>query len=729
MTQPTPQLDPFAGQTAAPSGASTTLLGFDLLAIYIALRRSRWWMLAIIAGTIATGIAFTVLSTPIYMAFSSVQINQEREKVLGTESKEDMVSLQDAERFLQTQLDILRSRTVAIAVAEEMNLFGSDDFLEAMNEEAVTTPGPRRTLEEAKREQVIKILRDNLALELPIDSRVVQIGFESPDSRLAARVANSFADSFIRGNLQRRFDSSSYARDFLRDQLTAAQVRLEKSERAAVDYARRTDIVDISGNSKNTTGRNSSLTVDSLVELNQRLATAVANRIEAESRWNRVRSTPALNIPQVQANEAIQRLVQQRAELEAMYKEESERRKEDYPSMRRAAARLSQLDREINVIADSIRQGIRSNYDIALGQETSLRNQVNNFRQQSQEEQTDSIQLSILQREADTNRQQYEFLLRRYNELTAEAGVQSNNLAVVDRAIPPDKPISPNVLLNLLGAIGLGTILAVAFAIARESLFHMVRTPEDVARTLQIPVLGAVPDGGDAMEVREVIADPKSSFYEAINSIRTSLLLSSRSGLPRSLAFTSTQPGEGKSTTCFAMAYALVRSGRKILVIDADLRRPNQHRIFGLDNDRGLSDVLAGGADIQSVIRKDVGSDIDIITAGPIPPNPSELIDTNSLTVLIEKALGTYDCVLIDCPPVLGLADAIVAASAVEGVIYIAESGRNHSRGALTSVQRLRGSGAQIVGAIITRFEADSSGYGNAYAYAYAYSTDHGDRT
>lgn len=726
-----PQLDPFAGQTAAPTGASTTLLGFDLLAIYVALRRSRWWMLAIMAGTIATGVAFTLLSTPIYMSFSSVQINQEREKVLGTESKEDMVSLQDAERFLQTQLDILRSRTVAIAVAEEMNLFGNDDFLDAMKDEPVTNPGPRRTLEEAKREQVIKILRDNLALELPIDSRVVQIGFESPDARLAARVANSFADSFIRGNLQRRFDSSSYARDFLRDQLTAAQIRLEKSERSAVDYARRTDIVDISGNTKNTTGRNSSLTVDSLVELNQRLATAVANRIEAESRWNRVRSIPVLNIPQVQANEAIQRLVQQRAELEAIYKEESERRKEDYPSMRRAAARLGQLDREINVIADSIRQGIRSNYDIALSQETSLRNQVNNFRQQSQEEQTDSIQLSILQREADTNRQQYEFLLRRYNELTAEAGVQSNNLAVVDRAIPPDKPISPNVLLNLLGAIGLGAILAVAFAIARESLFHMVRTPDDVARTLHIPVLGAVPDGGDAMEVREVIADPKSAFYEAINSIRTSLLLSSRTGLPKSLAFTSTQPGEGKSTTCFAMAYALVRSGRKILVIDADLRRPNQHRIFGFDNDRGLSDVLAGGTDIQSAIRKDADSGIDIITAGPIPPNPSELIDTNTLLALVENALEIYDCVLIDCPPVLGLADAIVAASAVEGVIYITEAGRNHSRGALTSVQRLRASGAQIVGAIITRFQADSSGYGNAYAYAYAYaySADHADRT
>ncbi|WP_137869499.1 polysaccharide biosynthesis tyrosine autokinase [Sphingopyxis sp. 2PD] len=724
MIQTTQQLDPFASDVPRTEVSHPTVLGFDMVAIYSALLRSRWWMLAIVFATLTAGIALTLLSTPIYQAAASVQINQEREKVLGTESKEDVVSLQDAERFLQTQLDVLRSRTTATAVADEMNLFNNDEFLTAMGEESATNPGPRQTLEEARREQVIRILQDNLSLNLPVDSRVVQIGFQSSDPRLAARIANSFADSFIRSNLQRRFDSSSYARDFLREQLQEAQLRLEKSERAAVDYARRTNIVDTSGSNGDANRKSSSLTVDSLVELNQKLATVMADRIEAESRWNRVRSIPVLNIPQVQSNEAIQRLVQQKAELEALYSEESERRKEDYPSMRRAAARISQLESEILQLAGAVRQGVKSNYDVAREQENSLRAQVNDFRQQSQEEQTDSIQLSILQREADTSRQQYEFLLRRYNELAAEAGVQSNNLSVVDRAVSPADPVSPNIILNLLGALVLGSLLALVFAIARETLFNMIRTPDDVSRGLHIPVLGAVPDGGDAMQVRDELSDPKSIFYEAINSIRTSLLLSSRSGLPKSIAFTSTQPGEGKSTTCFSLAYALVRSGRKVLVIDADLRRPNQHRIFGIENVLGMSDLLAGGIDLQSAIRKDAKSGVDVITAGPIPPNPSELIETNALKDLIARCHEFYDCVLIDCPPILGLADAIVAASAVDGVIYIAESGRNHSRGALTSVQRLRGSGAHIVGAIITRFEADASGYGNAYAYAYTYSAD-----
>ena len=167
-----------------------------------------------------------------------------------------------------------------------------------------------------------------------------------------------------------------------------------------------------------------------------------------------------------------------------------------------------------------------------------------------------------------------------------------------------------------------------------------------------------------------------------------------------------------------------MRSGKRVLIIDADLRRPNQHKIAGLTNKVGLSDILANsaGVGIADVIRKDNASGVHFITAGPIPPSPSELINTESLSVLIEECLKNYDTVMVDCPPVLGIADAIVVSSAVEGVVYIAESGRNHSRGAATSVHRLQASGASIVGVIVTRFVADSTGYGNAYAYAYEYS-------
>lgn len=724
MTSSSQQVDPFAGSLPANSRSHNFILGFDLVAIYAGMLRNRWWMLAILITTLLVGVALTLLTTPIYRAAASVQINQERERVLGTESKEDVATLMDAERFLQTQLDIIRSRTTAVAVAEESKLFDNEAFLAAMGEEPVNSAAPGQTLDEAKREQVIRLLRENLSLELPIDSRVVQIGFDSSDPRLAARIANSFADSFIRGNLQRRFNSSSYAREFLREQLDAAELKLAKSQRAAVDYAQSTDIVDTSGGGNDATRKKSSLTVDSLVELNQKLAVAVAGRIDAEARWNRVRNLPLLSLPQVQNDAAIQSLVQQRAELQAAYREEAERRKEDFPSMRRAEARIDQLDREIEQIAANIRAGIRSDYEIAQGTENALRVQVDRFRQQSQSEQSDSVQLSILEREADTNREQYDFLLKRYNELTAEAGVQSNNLSVVDRAIPSAKPVSPNFIMNALGALGLGVMLAAGFAILRESLFSMIRTPDDVARTLHLPVLGAVPDGGDAMQVREELSDPKSMFSESINSIRTALLLSSRSGLPRSLAFTSTQPGEGKSTTCYALAYALVRSGKRVLVIDADLRRPNQHKIMGIDNKLGLSDVVANSVALEDTIRKDAPTGIHVVTAGTIPPNPSELINTEGLSAIIDQCQADYDCIMFDCPPVLGLADAIVVASAVEGMIYIAESGRNHSRGAVTSVQRLRGSGAPIVGAIVTRFAADSSGYGNAYAYAYGYSQE-----
>lgn len=722
----TPSLndDPFSASSQPISRSQPSILGFDPVVIYGALFRNRWWMLTVLIVTLLLGIGLTLLTTPVYRAVASVQINQESEKVLGTENSEDVSSLMDAERFLQTQLDILRSRTLAVAVAESSKLFDNASFLEAMDAEPVTSPGPRQTLDEAKREQVIKILRDNLTLNLPIDSRVVQIGFDSSDPRLAASIANSFADGFIRSNLQRRFNSSSYSRDFLREQLEAAQLKLARSERAAVNYAQSTDIVDTSGGGTEPNRTKSSLTVDSLVALNQKLSLAVAERINAEARWNRVRDTPVLSLPQVQNNEAVQQLLQERAGLQASYREEAQRRKEDYPSMRRAEARISELNSEIQQIAGSIRRGIQSEFEIAQNAERALRAQVSNFRKQSQSEQTDSIQLSILEREVETNREQYAFLLKRYNELTAEAGVQSNNLSIVDRAISPSKPSSPNILLNILGSLGLGMALAIGFAFVRENLFSMIRTPDDVARTLHLPVLGAVPDGGTAMQVIEELRDAKSNFSEAITSIRTSLLLSSRSGLLRSMAFTSTQPGEGKSTTCYALAYALVKSGKRVLIIDADLRRPNQHKIAGLTNKVGLSDILAKstGVKLADVIRQDSISGVHFITSGPIPPNPSELINTESLSELIEDCLKSFDCVMVDCPPVLGIADAIVVSSAVEGVVYITESGRNHSRGAITSVHRLQANGASIIGAIVTRFVANSTGYGNAYTYAYEYS-------
>jgi succinoglycan biosynthesis transport protein ExoP len=721
---PSLNVDPFSASLQSVSQTQPSILGFDPIAIYGGLFRNRWWMLTVIICTLLIGVGLTLLTTPIYRAVASVQINQESEKVLGTENGEDVSSLMDAERFLQTQLDILRSRTLAVAVAESGKLFDNPSFLEAMDADPVTSPGPRQTLEEAKREQVIKIIRDNLTLELPIDSRVVQIGFESSDPRLASSIANGFADSFIRSNLQRRFNSSSYSRDFLREQLDAAQLKLARSERAAVNYAQSTDIVDTSGGGVDANRTKSSLTVDSLVALNQKLSLAVAERINAEARWNRVRDTPVLSLPEVQNNEAVQQLLKERAGLQALYREEAERRKEDYPSMLRAEARISQLDREIQQIAGSIRKGIQSEFEISRNAEQALRTQVSNFRKQSQSEQTDSIQLSILQREVETNREQYDFLLKRYNELTAEAGVQSNNLSIVDRAISPSKPSSPNIILNIIGTLGLGIVLAIVFVFLRENLFSMIRTPDDAARTLHLPVLGAVPDGGTSMDVIEELRDSKSNFAEAIISIRTSLLLSSRSGLVRSMAFTSTQPGEGKSTTCYALAYALVKSGKRVLIIDADLRRPNQHRIAGLSNKVGLSDILAksAGIELAEAVQNDATSGVDFITSGPIPPNPSELINTESLSVLISDCLERYDCVMVDCPPVLGIADAIVVSSAVEGVVYIAESGRNHSRGASTSVQRLQSNGASIIGVIVTRFVADSTGYGNAYTYAYEYS-------
>jgi capsular exopolysaccharide synthesis family protein len=699
----------------------------DFIEIWAAIYRSRYWIIGIILACFMVSAIYILLVKPEYQAVATVQIDLEAKKVLGTEESATPTSFQDNERFLNTQVDILMSRSVALAVAENLGIFEDKNFLKKMDESESLGDFDDLPVAEAKREKVLKVLSENLSANLPIDSRVVKIGFTSPDPVLAARVANGFSENFIRSNLQRKFDTSSYARDFLSDQLKAVQARLEKSERDVVAYTRRTSIIDTTNaaTGDSTTGTEvqapRSLTTATLVLLNQKYSESLARRVDAEEKWKRVRNASLLSIPEVVGNDAVQRLVQQRAELVAAYEEERERRKEDFPTVRQAAARIAEFNSQINSLGSQIRASIRSDYEIARAQEQSFKQQLEVLKSSTINEQSAAIELSILRRESVTNRDQYEFLLKRYNDLNAEAGVQSNNLLLIDRASTPVKPFSPNIPLILAFATIASVLLSALFTFARTQLFETVRTPEDVERRLGLALLGAIPRAVDNENIMELIQDSKSEISEALSSVRTALSLASSHGLPRTLAFTSTQAGEGKSVTCQAMAQTLGRTGKKVLVIDLDMRRPNQHKLSELPNNAGMSDLLVGARAAGEVMHATGHANVTLITAGPIPPNPTELLQSENLTNVLRQFENDFDIVLVDGPPVLGLADAIIIGSLVEGLVFVVESGRNHSKGAKAALRRLQQGGVHVIGAILSRFNPTSAGYSYAYAYQYDY--------
>lgn len=698
-----------------PQPAEATNKSFNVREVWAAVYRSRLWIGIIMAACIGAGVIYTMLATRQYTSKVTIEVRQEAEKVLGTEAdREGAASKNDAERFMQTQLQIIRSRGVAATVAESLGLYRGDGFLETMKIEPAEAGSPRQSLQQIHREQVEQALMRYVDVDYTGSTRIAELSFVSPDPALSARVANAYAESFMRNNLARKFDSSAYALEFLRNQLTEAQQRLEQAERQALGYARRLRLVEAPGASGS---QPQSLIAGQLSELNEAYSAAVAERIATEQRWKTVQALPDLRIPEVLSNPAVQGLLQQRAQSAATYQQQLSTRRADYPLALEASAQGKELDRQIKAIASNVRNTVKSQYDMAVSRERRLSDEMEELKTGSLNEQSEGIQLSILRRAADTYRQQYDALLRRYNSLNAESGVQTNNLSVVDRAQINETPSWPRLPLILALAIFVGLLLSFVCMVLREQLFDAVRLPDDITERLRLPLLGSVPDAED---INAELADPKSAVNEAFNSVRTSLALA-EGGLPRTVLFTSSQAGEGKSSSCHGLALSLTRLGKRVVIVDADLRRPNAHRLFGVRNDVGLSNVLAGLKPVEQALQYPRNADIALLTAGEIPPNPSELVNSPQFMKLITELAELFDIVLIDSAPVLGIADAIILSSEVEATVFVIEAGRNTVRGATNAIQRLRRGGDRIAGALLTKYDPGRHGYGYSQDYSYEY--------
>jgi succinoglycan biosynthesis transport protein ExoP len=707
----------------APAG------GFNLREMWAAIYRSRVPIIAIMVSMIAIAIVYSLVATRYYRSTVTIEIRQEAEKVLGTEAdREGGASRGDTEKFLQTQLDIIRSRGVANAVAQSKGYYRGTNFLvrmKAIDADDADEPVPV----DVRREQVIAALLKGLKTEFSGNTRIADLSFQSPDAALAAEVANAYADAFIRNNLNRKFNSSSYALDFLRDQLREAQERLQKSERDALAYGRQTRIIDVSNaagsGASGSSPQPQSLVTARLVQLNQSYSAALSDRIQAEQKWRQTNATPLMNIPEVLSSSAIQQLLDQQAQLEATYRQELSTRQADHPSVQRAAAQLAAIKGQITGIASNIRRSVQAPYEVAVAREREIAGELERLKNNTLTEQSQGIQLSILRREADTNRQQYDSLLRRYNELNAEAGVQTNNLNIVDRADVPRATAWPKPLLNLALAIAVGLILSMGFVIARQQLFDGIRTPDDITDRLRLSFLGSTPIVADP---KGEIDQPKSIISEAFGSIRTSLMMASNHGLPRTLMVTSTQAQEGKSSASQALAVSLGRLGRKVVVVDVDFRRPNVHRMFGVSNKQGLSGVVAGQVGLDEAIQASSFDNVSFVPAGALPPNPAEMISSERMKELTRELSSRFDLVLFDSAPVLGLADAVILASEIEATLFIIEAGRNSVRGVQAALARLDQGGARIVGAVLTKFDPSRFGYGQGDAYGYNYSYDYAEK-
>ncbi len=678
---------------------------------------------AIIAVCVAFGIIVTLLMTPYFTSTARIEISREQDKVTNVEGVTGSDGAGQNLEFYQTQYSLLESRSLAERVVRARNLASKDDFFQAFgvdpDNSGILNAAPKSQTAKQRNERLklaTDILQDNVSISPIRGSSLVDVNFESPSATLSAQIANAWIEQFIASNLDRRFNSTADARKFLEEQLAELRQKLEDSERSLSGYADNKEIITLSSEQTpdGKTVSQKTLASANLEALNAELAQATADRIVAESEARqRSGNKNAL------ANGALNSLREERAKAQAEYAKLMVQFEPEYPAAKAIESQIAALNKSISAEEARSQAGTSARYREAVEREQNLERQVNRLKGQFSGERRDSIQYNIFQREVDTNRQLYDGLLQRYKEIGV-AGVGTNNISIVDRAEPAERPSSPKLLLNVALAILAGLGLAAAYVFVMEQIDQSVKDPADLKSKLGIAPLGSIPDF-EKDDILMSLGDKKSVAWEAYLSIRTSLSFLTDHGVPRSFLLTSTRPNEGKSTSAFALAAVLASTGRRILLIDGDMRNPSLHQMLGIKNSVGLSNNLSGTDDLAQLIHKKTAFGFDAMTAGPIPPNAAELLSSTRMRDLIARLSETYDTVIVDAPPVLGLADIPLLADAVEGVIYTIEAGGVKIRGIQSAIQRVRSSRAHIFGGIVTKVQQQHSGYGYGYAYQYSY--------
>ena len=694
-----------------------------LIQYWQAVLRHKIAIAAILAVCVALGIIMTLLMTPYFTSTSRIEISREQDKVTNVEGVTASDGAAQNQEFYQTQYSLLASRSLAERVVRARNLASNDNFFETFGVDpngSGILSGSSKAQSAAQRNERLKLatalLQDHVSISPVRGSSLVDVNFESPSPDLSAEIANAWIEQFIASNLDRRFNSTADARKFLEEQLAELKQRLEDSERNLSSYADNKEIITLSSEqtADGKTVSQKTLASANLEALSAELSEATADRILAESEaGQRVGDKNAL------ANLALNRLREEHAKAQGEYAKLMVQFEPGYPAAKAIESQIAALNQSIAAEEARSRTGTSARFREALEREQKLRAQVNRLKRQFSGERRDSIQYNIFQREVDTNRQLYDGLLQRYKEIGV-AGVGTNNISIVDRAQPAERPSSPKLLLNVILALLAGLGLAAAYVFVMEQIDQTVKDPNDLKSKLGIAPLGSIPDF-EKEDILLSLTDKKSVAWEAYLSIRTSLSFLTDHGVPRSFLLTSTRPNEGKSTSSLALAAVLASSGKRILLIDGDMRNPSLHKMLGIENHAGLSNSLSGSDDLSQLIQAKSIYGFDTLTAGPIPPNAAELLSSTRMRELVIRLGDIYDTVIIDAPPVLGLADIPLLADSVEGVIYTIEAGGVKMRGIQSAIQRVRSSRAHIFGGIVTKIQPQHSGYGYGYAYQYTY--------
>jgi capsular exopolysaccharide synthesis family protein len=503
-------------------------------------------------------------------------------------------------------------------------------------------------------------------------SRLVLVAFDARDPTVAAMATNALMDEYTEQNLEVKLQASQNMLDWLDKELANQQKKVEESERALAEYRDKQNALSLDDKQN--------IVLSRLNALNDAVTKAKMERMQKETQYGQIKplmrgglagvSPDAL--PIVVQSVQMQSLKSKLGELQQQKVQLSAKYGEKHPAILNVNAQLIDTQRQLDLETSKALQSIKNDYDTAVLNERTLAQNLEAAKEDAQDLSRKSVGYNVMEREAKSNRQVYESLLQHEKELRVSSNSRANNVRVVDRAEVPKTPLAPTGRRTWFTSLAIGFAVAIAVAFGLDYMNDTIKTPEDVARRLKLPFLGLVPSvRGDKHPVLASSHVPHD-FGEAFRSLRTSLISKFPESGTKILTVTSAQPLEGKTTTACNIAMALAYGGSRVLLIDADMRRPGLHRPLRLTNERGLSQVLIGQARVRDVIQRTVDPNLLAITAGRTPPNPSELLASERMKTLISNlSHGPFDWIIIDTPPVLAVTDAVILAPLVSGVTFV----------------------------------------------------------
>ena len=693
---------------------------FDPLKLFWYIVHYRWLIASFLMAGVIVGVLVTLLQTPLYSATNKIEIDTSGNKVIQDLS----ITSQTADlRAFQTAREEMLSRDVARRVVFKLDLANDDKFLaptptfslmnlvhRALN---TTRTADLKDLsaEERQRMAVAKVM-NNLNVDLIRDTSILSIDYTHADPKYAADVANQVAHSFIDQNVDRRSETSDLARQFIQQQVIEAKKKLGDAETKLVAYAKQAGIAVIGDN-------NNSLISQNISELNKALADAIEARVTAKRFDDQVKAGESSTLPEVFASKSIQQAKQKIAELKATYQQKRGTLKPDFPEMVGLRAQIAQLEDAVSQETAAIAKSAEIRYDQSQEKVAALQSELADLSKQQSAFQDKSIQYTILKREVDSDRAQYDNLVGKLNEAGVGAELRTANASIVESALPPGSPSSPSLKKDLALTIVLFGALVAGLIYLIELMNNTFAVPDQIEKELKLPVLGIIPVAKTPDPLEE-FNDAKSALSEAYRSLRTSLQFTGTEHSIRTLLITSAEPSEGKSTTAYKLAQDFAALGRRVIVIDADMRKPQLHRFFKVSNSIGLSNLLSSVAErreMTSIFHQAGHLPLTLLPAGTIPPNPVDLLTSQRMALILQYCAKNFDLTIIDGPPIMGLSDAPILSRQADATLLVVAAKQATRKSVKSALARLKSAGGNVVGAAISKFSIDRLDYNYAYRY------------